>query len=437
MTIKFKKKQIMEIVTLVILLIASCLFRDFSNILLFTMIFTPICAVELIDCIKRQNYLFFCFFGMTLEIFFAMLLNFFVICGEETSWRLLYNSTELNQKSLQYIFASLVLFLILYILLLSNRGDFETNVLSSCNFYISKINLLGFEILFGIILIYYILKIRTFTFRSYSANQSLVIIILFRACFLIGLILFYKFKKDRLLLIELVIGTCIALLLGLVTGYRYILFETVILFIFLHLSRIKKIKAKNIIILVILLLSFYLAMVIVKANLTKGDWTIQLFSHERNLFYSLNAIIKNMGTTYESTYLSTVKNILPKFITGSKDMNTGGILMKYISPTIQSETGINMGGFYLTEAYANFHIVGIYLVSFIFAIMLIIIERCKHKIFKTRYGSRVFCIFYLILISQTNNMVYYGSSNYVKILVYIMLLAVVLVVPVSFFRGNN
>lgn len=71
--------------------------------------------------------------------------------------------------------------------------------------------------------------------------------------------------------------------------------------------------------------------------------------------------------------------MLPKSLTGSTDLNTGGLLMQYIDINAYEQNGITMGGFYLTEAFANFKVLVSIIVSILMGIIISLFELRKQN----------------------------------------------------------
>lgn len=434
---RLKKTQLYICVCLITLFVFSISLPEYKSIFFLSIPMLFISIHCLYDSVRCKNYVYLCLVGLVLEIFLTINISLLFGNGIETSWRALYNKSSLNEQSIRYIFSSLLILLFVYYLRNYGGKSKESSVLEDIHFKIPQLKYQFFELIFGVILLYYLSQLNALVLRSYASNQNVLILCLFRACLLIGLILQRYNSHRKFLLCENFLAFIIVLALTFRAGLRYLIVEWFVLLLFLNLSRIKKIKLRNIIVLAVVAIIFYISLVYIKAKITGGTFADSIFRHERNLFYSLNALIANIGENYEMTYFSTIKNILPKALTGSSDMNTGGILMKYISPSIQSDTGINMGGFYLTEAYANIHGFGIYLSSIVIGIFISTIEKKKNRKFNSTYSRNMFFFFYLILISQMYSVVCYGSSNYIKLIIYIMILAFVVFTPISVIKTRS
>lgn len=409
-----RKRYVYIFYTIILLFLVSLYYNKLDTI--FSIAIMPIILFIMINCLKNKFYMYILFLGMVSEIYYVIFFVKKIVNIPETSWRYQYDITYYNYKSLKYIMISILIISIIYLLYLAREHKNFSNDNSIYKYNLDTINWYIFQMFYLGVLLYYIISLNNIGLRNYAQNNyaANMILIFFRVCFLTSIIL-YNFTVNKkfhaYLKYEIFMGTIIAILL-IIKGYRYILFETFVVLFFLGLSKLKKIKIRNLIIIAIVLCFFYFVLVIIKSHYIGRDIHSLFFNHEKNLFYSFNAIIKNVHTNLH-TYTSTIKNLLPKAITKSRDLNTGGILMQYISKDIYKNERITMGGFYLAEAYANFRGAGIYLINVIisFCIVLFELKNKKHK-------GLFFCCLYIFLLSQLHSVVYYGSSNYLKLIVY-------------------
>ena len=420
-TIKYR--EILFVYALLILVL-SLMIQNYSNTPLLSIAALPVIISVAVSALKNQNWLFVCFYALCAEVYYIMLLCIYVIKGTETSWRFLYAHEAYNAVSLRLALMSMLILSLVYIFMLFHTRLPENEILTKNS--ISGVQAVLFLVIYTVIIFYYGIKTPSMGMRLYTSNQNIMILSLFRVCCLIGWVVLPGFKGiyKRILTAESAVAVIIIALLS-INGYRFLLFENVIMIIVLNLSKIRKIRMKTWIMLAFMAVIFYIALTVLKSKYTGRATDSIMFNHEKNLFYSLNALIANMGSERMNTYLSTIKNLLPKAITGSTDLNTGGMLMKYIGYEMYLQSNVTMGGYYLTEAYANMHESGIYIVSLFFAVVFSAIEKRRAE----KPASPLFMCIYYGLISQTYNFVYYGSSNYVKFLVYYIIFAMVILFP--------
>lgn len=410
-----------------VILAAAVTMMDMDSCLLISAAAVPAVAAVALNAIKNQNWLYLCFYALSAEVYYVMVLCIYGIKGTETSWRFVYARDEYNEVSLRFIMISLMLLSLVYLFFLYGRDNFFKE--EKTEFNVSRFRGMIFIAVYAVILLYYAVMTPAMGMRLYSSTPNIMILSLLRVCCLLGWVLLPKAQGDmrKLLTAECFVGALITTLLAL-NGYRFILFENVIMIAILNLSRLKKIKLSTWAVMIVFVIIFYILLTVLKARLAGRELAGVVFSHEKNLFYSLNAIIANMGSERLETYLSTLKNLLPKALTGSRDLNTGGMLMKYINYEMFLQNSVTMGGYYLTEAYANLHEAGVYIVSLAFGIFFALLERRRSS---GKACSVLFISIYYGFIAQSYTFVYYGSSNYVKFLVYYILFAFVILLPVS------
>ncbi|WP_146005374.1 hypothetical protein [Haloimpatiens massiliensis] len=177
----------------------------------------------------------------------------------------------------------------------------------------------------------------------------------------------------------------------------------------------KDIYLRDIFKIVVIGILIYLILILAKCILKfgfpiqKNNFFELLGVHERNELNTLNFVIQNEFFCDENSYLVTIKNILPKFFTKSTNIKFSDILGRYILNN--NNLGYNMGALYLTEAYSNFRILGIYLISIILSVYFYLLE-------KIRSNNKMYLCIYLIIVGEMSTLIYYGFQNYFKILVY-------------------
>lgn len=426
--LKVNKNQVILVLYTAFLMLISFAAQNLDNTLLLSAASLPVVLAVGINAIKNQNWLFVCFTALIAEVYYVIVLWTFIIKGAESSWRLLYAVPAYNEISMRYALLSLLIICLVYIIMLykESRSKYEL-VAEKIN--IGKLQLQIFMIVYGITILYYLVQIPFMGMRVYSEGQNTMMQSFFRVCCLMGwiILLSVEGRKSRILIFECIAGAIVVVVLSIL-GYRIFIVENVVMLVMLNLSKLKKITMKTWLVLIVFVLMFYIGLIYIKAVFTNREMSSLLFGHEKNIYYSLNAIIVNMGDERLETYLSTFRNILPKAITGSTDVNTGGMLMKYIDYEAYLLTGVTMGGYYLTEAYANLGAAGIYIISFLFGIVISVLENERKK--NPKYRQLFMCVYYGI-VSQVWCIVYYGSSNYIKFLVYYIIFAFVIVMPIT------
>lgn len=437
---KKNKSQVFLILYSLVLFVFSAFFQKTDNTLFISLAFLPVAVIIAVNAVSHKSWLFVCFFALSAEMYYALVLCLCVIGAPETSWRIAYNIQEYNDTSLRFIMNSLLLLAFVYLTLLYKKP--LKNDMSEMLFCIqtSSLKINAFLFVFACASVYYIPQIFIGGTRNYNVQENIMIMSLFRVCCLLSWILLKCTvgRQRKMLIAECIIASVIIVFFSFY-GYRFILFENVIAILILNITRIKRIDLKTWIALIVFFIVFYLILTEIKASITNRSADSILFSHEKNLYYSLNAIIANIGDNTEKTYLSTIRNILPKAITGSTDLNTSSILVKYIDYNLYLQitaqhVGVNMGAYYLTEAYANFHQAGIYIVTLFFGVIIALIEKLR---LNNKVRTNFFQCFYYGLTTQVFTIVYYGSSNYVKFLVYYLIFSFIIVTRFKLTGGEK
>lgn len=427
--IKINKKQVIYTLYCIFLFILYSCFQNVTYSILFAAAFIPVAVVIVFNSVAQKNWLFLCFFGLSAELYYVMVLCVCIIKAPETSWRFLYDRADLNSVSLRLIMMSLLILSIIYFIILYRKN--ARNDVSDIKFLLvtTLLKRYIFMSVYALVILYYLPVAFSSGARDYNAAVNVLTLSLFRVCCLLSWILLLNAegRQRLLLLLESLIGVVIVALLA-AKGYRFILVENVVAILILNITKLKCISKKTLISVFVIIAVFYMIMIFFKMYLTDLDFTSVLFSHEKSLFYSLNAVIANIGDGHEWTYLSTLKNILPKSWTGSNDLNTASQIMKYINydvyfQIIANKTGVNAGGYYLTEAYVNFHTFGICFMTAFFGIIFSLMERIR---IKYDFKSAMFQALYYGLTTQMFSIVYYGSSNYFKFLVYYLIFSFII-----------
>lgn len=375
------------------------------------------CIPLLLNSFKKKHYLFLSFVALTFETMLVITLFKYILNVPETSWRRAYEMSRACETSLYYIAVSLLILVLIYWLV--SQG-FEQTSIRSWNAI--KLNRRGYVLLTVLALVYAVVfafEGGFLTVRNYETDgsssmisiyriiQALLITISFCADFPIGKNIYRALRCISMfsyVLLDVAMG---------VVGYRFILVEVLFFILFLNLTSIKRVKPKTIIITIVGLTVLYFILTYIRNRIMGGGAGIEsLFRHERNIFYSLVAIVINRPRNGINTYYNTILNLLPRAITGFKTDNTGRILIRYIYRNLYDSSSRTMGAFYLTEAYYNFGAVGIVCVTFTIGIILSFLEWRRKN-----YNVKRYSIYYFFA-AQMYNVVYYGSSNYVKILFY-------------------
>lgn len=421
----YLKRKIGMKFNIIYILINYILIQYFFNkqTILYFMFFVSVSAgICIIDAIKKKYYIFLLFESIIYELLAVIIFRKFVLGLEENSWRLTYDNIQTNIISCKYIMCSLLIIMFFHTILSVMDKNCTFNIeMKKIKLSSSKLNI--YFLLMIIFITIYMLKENIFLTRGYSVNQNVTLLSIYRIIFSIY-ILFYL-SAEYICIIHkymarfiFIIYMAVAIILGAISGYRFVIVEIFILIVIQKIFKIKKMSFFKIFMIIIIFLGAYAVFTFIKYIYIGNNnisFNQMLFNHERNIFYSLNAIIENTSTYSPeiNTYMESFKNLLPRIITKSNSLNTGGILMQYIT---SNDSNINMGGFYLTEAYFVFSSFGIFLISVIISIIMLILEKLKYKYFKGIYRY-----FYIFVVSQTMNIAYYGSSNYMKIILYYLI----------------
>jgi hypothetical protein len=385
-----------------------------SIFLIISILITPPIMKSFIDMLRLRDFLFFFFLALLYELWIVMVVRIFIFEIREDSWRVLFNKDALNLSSFRIIVISILIFLIFYVLRISKNKTpwkpFQTPFHP-----VMEMVLLAVA---GIYLILYVShQPYLFQRRNYSSVEFLhpTWLSLFRIFLAMQIFSFFsRRKKTRWRICALAIRGGYLLIASILTwnGYRFILVEVGVLFFFLYYK-----QAKNLHILKLTFLGIivYLSLTYLKIMhldaLSEVDGT-NVFAHERNIFFSLNAIIQNRPSNPSNTYIKSLSKFLPTALTGNDVFsNTGQTLVGYILPQSDGRM-ITMGAFYLAEAFFNLGPSGVYMVTIIFSFLFLWLEKCKDR------ESGVLLMIYYFILTQVVSVIYYGSSNYGKLIVY-------------------
>lgn len=420
MRIIIKKQSVFYLLYLLVLSFFIYIADNVKYITICSIMLLPILLILIIGMVKKKHYIYCCMMAFISELLYVIILYKYILRLDETSWRIKYNILANNIITIKMILTSIIVLSIIYLIILNNKSA-SINLSLDNKINCRALNMYLFYIVYGGIILYYLFQLKDLTMRTYGTTSTSLMLSIFRICLICSIIIMKlsDLNKPFILKLEFVLGIVLAGFLIFISGYRYLIVEIVMTIVFIYLDKLKRIKFKTWIILAIGAIVFYVVITLTKVYILGSDVKSVLFTHERNIFYSLSAIYQNIENNSIYTYWSTIKNLLPKSLTGSTDLNTGGLLMQYIDINAYEQNGITMGGFYLTEAFANFKVFGIYIVSILMGIIISLFELRKQN-----GNNTVFFEFnYFLLISQMYNIIYYGSSNYIKIIVYFLIFA--------------
>lgn len=414
--LRLKNNVLIVIIVLATTIIAA-VFLNIENSVFFVLAISPYIFWIIYNCFSKKYYLLLCFLGLVFEELAAIVIKLSFISRKENSWRVQYNSDNLVNAALRMQFTSLLIISLVCVFFVI--GDIRK--IEESNLDNSKTGIqYYFFIVFAIVVSYYFLNyainsgLRDYKYRNSFFTMALSVL---RICIILSAVLsFYGKKENRIINSALMVISFSAGIILSLKGYRYILVECFALIFFIVLSKIKNISFKTIIMAVAIGIVFYIGLIYVKSLFTNKDFVSLVFNHERAQFYTICAVVKNLSESRIHSYLSTLQNILPKAFTGSKDPNTGQMLMRYISYSTYKEGGYTMGAYYLTEAYANYHVYGVAIVSIVIPLALYLLENHIRKHI-TLFGISI----YYCILSQIPTIIYYGSSNYIKLITYFVI----------------
>lgn len=382
----------------------------------------------ILKSLKNNHYLNFIFIVLLLEVLLGVFFTNYLIDIKETSWRLNYNVQDINFISVKLLCISIIIFVLIY-----NTTLYGKLSKKELNFHVNEsfFNLLCLVIL--IFLPFFVNKSGFMTVRNYEITNNIssplmgvyrILQILFFV--LASLIIHNANKSLQVLRCIVCIGFVSIDLLMCIFGYRFIFVELLFLLLFIKLYKIKTIKKKTLLLLLFVVVFIYLMFTIISITRESGLEEVNLqtifnnlFKHERNEFYTLNAIIRNRPQIRTiNTYYNTFINILPGIVTRASKENTGRLLLQYINLSAYKNSEITYGGFYLAEAYFNYGYKGAIIINIIVGFVLCFLE--THK--RTLMGILI----YFLFISQSYSILFYGSSNYFKFILYFLVLVYLL-----------
>lgn len=387
--------------------------------------YTPFIIFCIINELRNKHLLCFLFYAFNLEFLVFMIFRIYYVNVSENSWRVKYTRQEDCIYALQLILLSIIIMFLVQILITNlKRGVYRNGRDVKKEFGLCKNELNMICIVF---LIYLYVFFRKFSFgstRVYTTNRSSVsyeiglyaIILIMFISFLISVLFFEKeARKSRLYILTLLLYLVEMVSIGF-KGYRYILVFIAIEFLFLLFDH-GKVSMKKIVQFCIMGVGLYVLMTYIKywylGTTYMGINSIGL--HERNIFYSFVALINELdGSVYrsENTYANGILLLIPRFISGQFSLvSSGNAIIRYFDQGWLG-TGMNMGAYYLAEAYMNFKLFGVMAVSVIMAIVILKLEVIKNM--NSFWGK----FYYAYVLGQTYNIVYYGFTGYFRTLIY-------------------
>ena len=391
----------------------------------------PLWVSYILKCVKKKEFTKVVFYGLNFELILFMLLWVYAFKIQESSWRLHFFGDKNSDIA---IFAMNVSFYIMIIadiffdialnkIRIKKVSRIKESILSDLEINVWLTVFLGYLIMvfwnigFGTIRIYSTEKGNI----TYLTGRYAIILVIFLSVIL-GIL---RYRPD---IVKNIYYDIILLLylLELISvsfhGYRYLLVIICVEMIEIVFSRIE-VNSKQIFLLLLVVFGVYVLLTLMKIvyiqNAFGNVWygIDAVGKHERNNFYSLIAIINNTKklNIEENTYINGLLIVVPRTISG-RDIQTGAnVLIKYYDQGWVG-TGINMGAYYITEAFFNYKTVGVFCVSIIIPFVFCIVEKMKKgKNFLGKY-------FYMYFLGQVYSIIYYGFANYFRYMLYYFLL---------------
>lgn len=419
---RIRKENLIHILLIMILMLLVLV----SESMMFNFIVTSYIVIKtLLNCFSAKNYLYLLFIALTYELLIVMSFLIHVVKLPETSWRIQYASSTSIGTAFTYIYISLMVICFVYYATgvnVHNRKVCDDSDWKKIPIDINQTFLAIYMIFCVIYIFIYIRYGGLFSVRDYARGGNSSVISVYRILQVVYISMFFYGKKCESTLLKCIQWCVLILFIGLdlisgFLGYRFMLVELLFLLFFLNQETIRHFKVKHLCMIGIGLVFGYVIMTAIRNDIRNTtDLLESFFRHERNIFYGLVAIIDNRAASQGvNTYLNSILSVLPVSI-GVINLNTGHILLPYIQGRAVMNEGMSMGAFYLSEAYFNYGAFGIILVCLLAAILMSAGEKKKYK-HKFRYTQLI----YFFVVSQMYNIIYYGSSNYMKIIIYFTL----------------
>lgn len=380
----------------------------------------------LILLLYKRYLLSFLFIFILLEMYTLNIIKISFLNLELGSWREFYNNENMINSAFYYIHISLGLlgFVFLFMSIINNKVNqkyFKRNSLSIIRFSNYKLNIFVifsfiFYFLYIALEVPIIIQGKLFwmenriNFPFYELFNLLTFLIVY-------LVFFKKINKKTIKILKNI--SLLLILILFIAGFRAPLISYLfVLFVVYYLNN--KIKINYIFYFSILMPIFYLTITII-GTLRRGieGFSIKQFfldvgNHELNEFFTLVGVMHHDLILYGASYLDALMRLLPKFITGDIGMQFERIsetIARLILPDYTDDSKINMGTFIISELYLNFQFFGVLLGSILLGYLFSVLEIKKYKndFFQIVYYSSVVFLFSLI---------YYGSSNFIKLFFY-------------------
>lgn len=214
------------------------------------------------------------------------------------------------------------------------------------------------------------------------------------------------------------------------SGFRYCLIGCVLIFVTCYLYR-EKLGIIKMVVFVVGGLAFYLMLTLaamsrnldvsflsVVADVFSGRLdlsavAVSFGAHEQNIYYSFLKTIESGRFEHGLLYLDSIIRVLPSFLYSEffDTRRVNDVVLEVGAPSHMLGTSLNLGAFFLAEAYLNFGRVGLYAIPLFFLYAVGGLQRRASKSFS-------YLMIYFVIVANIPNYVYYGSNSILKLIFY-------------------
>lgn len=388
------------------------------NTIFFILLF-PVVVYSLILNLKRKTLMFGLMNAINIEMGTAMFFYLYIVNVKIIGWRLHLYSVKNADMAFSYFLISECIFMMLYFgWNYRERFDVEINVERPQKIYSQFL----MRLFISVVPFIFLMRVDIFLIRDYSVNFNGYAGTMFSFGSVLSCLLAKaKCKNFYLNLFDwgiMIVYAVIALILAL-KGYRTYLCAMLFSYIAITIMYKKVINIKTVFRIVVLGIVIYALMIFAKGVFKGLPPSTYVASHESSVFFSLIAMIRNVGENgTENAYLNILESLLPSAISHKENMNSGAFMMRYIDAVQYASTKVSIGTYFLAEGYLSYGKIGIPIISIVYGCLALIMDRAKSMFCK----KPLLFMFYIYMISQLYSAMWYGAYAFVKNTAYFVLL---------------
>lgn len=413
------------LITYCLLLIIFIIFKpvNVKHNVIFFLCLLPVAIYSLILNLKSKSIVFGLINVMNIEMGIAIFLYLYIFKVKITGWRLQLYSSQNANIAFSYLLISECIFLILYF----GKKDqgFNYNQIETLQKSEIYSNFLMRIFISGSLIIF-LARVDIFVVRDYAVNFDNYAGILFSFGSVLSCLFAKSQNKNQYINLFDWSIMCIYMIIALILalkGYRTYLCAMIFAYIAITIMYKKTVSLRTAFSIAAIGIILYVLMIFAKGIFKGLPPSTYVVSHESSVFFSLIAMIRNVGEHgTENAYINILESLLPSVISHKENMNSGAFMMRYINVTQYANTKVSIGTYFLAEGYLSYGKIGIPIISLIYGSFAMFIDRSKSKF----YQNPLLFIVYIYIISQLYGAMWYGAYAFVKNVVYFILLVTLL-----------